>query len=150
WTPPEGVSSATVRVQVRDGGENGAQPAQQAFTIAVTAVNDAPVITSAAPVSAVRGNPYQYTLVVADPDDSNNGVNLTFELLQAPAGMTISATGVISWTPTTADVTENVSVRVSDGGEDGAAPRSEEHTSELQSRENLVCRLLLEKKNATY
>src|SRR5690606_40604475 len=28
------------------------------------------------------------------------------------------------------------------------AQRSEEHTSELQSRENLVCRLLLEKKNA--
>src|SRR5690606_39823476 len=27
-----------------------------------------------------------------------------------------------------------------------AGPRSEEHTSELQSRENLVCRLLLEKK----
>src|SRR5690606_40550036 len=27
------------------------------------------------------------------------------------------------------------------------AYRSEEHTSELQSRENLVCRLLLEKKN---
>src|SRR5690606_18694223 len=27
--------------------------------------------------------------------------------------------------------------------------RSEEHTSELQSRENLVCRLLLEKKNRT-
>src|SRR5690606_39981228 len=27
----------------------------------------------------------------------------------------------------------------------GAPPRSEEHTSELQSRENLVCRLLLEK-----
>src|SRR5436309_9935282 len=28
----------------------------------------------------------------------------------------------------------------------GARQRSEEHTSELQSRENLVCRLLLEKK----
>src|SRR5205085_10982588 len=27
------------------------------------------------------------------------------------------------------------------------APRSEEHTSELQSQSNLVCRLLLEKKN---
>src|SRR5204862_3599108 len=27
------------------------------------------------------------------------------------------------------------------------APRSEEHTSELQSRRDLVCRLLLEKKN---
>src|SRR5690606_41870331 len=32
-------------------------------------------------------------------------------------------------------------------GHEGAAARSEEHTSELQSRENLVCRLLLEKKN---
>src|SRR5688572_32607378 len=29
----------------------------------------------------------------------------------------------------------------------GAARRSEEHTSELQSQSNLVCRLLLEKKN---
>src|SRR5690606_36479880 len=29
---------------------------------------------------------------------------------------------------------------------DNAVVRSEEHTSELQSRENLVCRLLLEKK----
>src|SRR3712207_8087152 len=28
----------------------------------------------------------------------------------------------------------------------GCAPRSEEHTSELQSRQYLVCRLLLEKK----
>src|SRR5690606_40805548 len=31
----------------------------------------------------------------------------------------------------------------------GPPPRSEEHTSELQSRENLVCRLLLEKKKNT-
>src|SRR3712207_8383794 len=29
----------------------------------------------------------------------------------------------------------------------GGGPRSEEHTSELQSRQYLVCRLLLEKKN---
>src|SRR3712207_8419894 len=31
----------------------------------------------------------------------------------------------------------------------GVRPRSEEHTSELQSRQYLVCRLLLEKKNKT-
>src|SRR3712207_8678626 len=31
-----------------------------------------------------------------------------------------------------------------------AMPRSEEHTSELQSRQYLVCRLLLEKKKSTY
>src|SRR2546427_3244655 len=32
---------------------------------------------------------------------------------------------------------------------DGLRLRSEEHTSELQSQSNLVCRLLLEKKNKT-
>src|SRR2546430_9250138 len=32
------------------------------------------------------------------------------------------------------------------GVEDVRVPRSEEHTSELQSQSNLVCRLLLEKK----
>src|SRR5436309_12629029 len=42
--------------------------------------------------------------------------------------------------------------RITNGLPDGEftrvnSPRSEEHTSELQSRENLVCRLLLEKKN---
>src|SRR2546430_7604206 len=31
----------------------------------------------------------------------------------------------------------------------GEQPRSEEHTSELQSQSNLVCRLLLEKKKNT-
>src|SRR2546430_11142776 len=31
----------------------------------------------------------------------------------------------------------------------GTAARSEEHTSELQSQSNLVCRLLLEKKKTT-
>src|SRR2546428_9229822 len=45
-------------------------------------------------------------------------------------------------------------VQVGRGGRDGvlgrpegADDRSEEHTSELQSRSDLVCRLLLEKKN---
>src|SRR2546422_8601400 len=52
------------------------------------------------------------------------------------------------------DVRERARARVQSGqsDEDGAdpadvpAPRSEEHTSELQSRLHLVCRLLLEKK----
>src|SRR5690606_17024795 len=39
-----------------------------------------------------------------------------------------------------------VLVRAPDGAGVHATFRSEEHTSELQSRENLVCRLLLEKK----
>src|SRR5690606_41978853 len=35
-------------------------------------------------------------------------------------------------------------------GDSSTRIRSEEHTSELQSRENLVCRLLLEKKNTNH
>src|SRR5690606_41473658 len=41
---------------------------------------------------------------------------------------------------------EEVSSPKVGGAESEAEGRSEEHTSELQSRENLVCRLLLEKK----
>src|SRR3712207_7547610 len=37
-----------------------------------------------------------------------------------------------------------------EGTEQDAAGRSEEHTSELQSRQYLVCRLLLEKKKNEY
>src|SRR5688572_32723919 len=39
--------------------------------------------------------------------------------------------------------------RIDQGNRHGAR-RSEEHTSELQSQSNLVCRLLLEKKKNTY
>src|SRR5690242_21221588 len=53
-----------------------------------------------------------------------------------------------------AEVTARESVDVDVGPNDGIervavekAHRSEEHTSELQSHVNLVCRLLLEKKN---
>src|SRR5205085_10439399 len=38
-------------------------------------------------------------------------------------------------------------LRPSGGGVEHPGHRSEEHTSELQSQSNLVCRLLLEKKN---
>src|SRR5438046_4718513 len=41
---------------------------------------------------------------------------------------------------------QNVTIMI-DGKPSGMFKRSEEHTSELQSLTNLVCRLLLEKKN---
>src|SRR5690606_41006649 len=56
---------------------------------------------------------------------------------------------------TEADLPGHLGAEVPDDGDGEALPginagevleRSEEHTSELQSRENLVCRLLLEKK----
>src|SRR5688572_30957908 len=44
-------------------------------------------------------------------------------------------------------VHEHDALRPGHRAADGDALRSEEHTSELQSQSNLVCRLLLEKKN---
>src|SRR2546430_8815097 len=44
---------------------------------------------------------------------------------------------------------EGVAQRLFDVEAIGGADRSEEHTSELQSQSNLVCRLLLEKKKKT-
>src|SRR5690606_32353792 len=56
----------------------------------------------------------------------------------------VSVMGVLVFAGLTAYDTQ----RIKDGyyAVVGSAERSEEHTSELQSRENLVCRLLLEKK----
>src|SRR5690606_2381825 len=81
-------------------------------------------ITSTAPTTATEGQLYEYVLTVDDPDDANNGTDLSFSLLTAPAGMSISPTGVISWTPGEGGATtwqEAVQVEVADGGENGAA-----------------------------
>src|SRR2546430_11723881 len=57
------------------------------------------------------------------------------------------------WTPVAADkpkpkdlVQVTIATREGDALKDPQPYRSEEHTSELQSQSNLVCRLLLEKK----
>src|SRR3712207_9123467 len=45
---------------------------------------------------------------------------------------------------------EPVALPLGRRGRDGRGRRSEEHTSELQSRQYLVCRLLLEKKKTLF
>src|SRR5690606_41768540 len=81
--------------------------------------------------------------------------------LQRHIGGIIRKRGVVDQPPLLADPVHDVvagvdAERAGDAFELLAVPyvdahgtdgRSEEHTSELQSRENLVCRLLLEKKN---
>src|SRR5688572_31069769 len=72
-----------------------------------------------------RSTLFPYTTLFRSPDAMNEGVLLA-ELTAPGTALRIAAWGTL------ADKTSE--------------SRSEEHTSELQSQSNLVCRLLLEKK----
>src|SRR5690349_22525473 len=65
-------------------------------------------------------------------------------LFRSSRGLHRRGAGPALWQPDRAEVPDRPGRRRDDGGADPA--RSEEHTSELQSRRDLVCRLLLEKK----
>src|SRR5690348_17918072 len=62
------------------------------------------------------------------------------------AGFRLSINGQIVAATPTAPTAVAVKIRKSRRVSPACAPRSEEHTSELQSPVHLVCRLLLEKK----
>src|SRR5690606_4384977 len=66
-------------------------------------------------------------------------------LAGADAGAVRTPSAADAWGGPRADDAATLSDRVVAYSIDAELDRSEEHTSELQSRENLVCRLLLEK-----
>src|SRR5690606_11594859 len=73
-----------------------------------------------------------YSAGITDPNEIRELLRYTAEDLGAPGFDNYYGYGLVN----------------ADAAVTGSDPvRSEEHTSELQSRENLVCRLLLEKKN---
>lgn len=120
YTPNENFNgSDSFTVQVSDGELSDSIE----VSVTVTAVNDAPVFANAASTSAVEGSEYSYQAVITDPDDANNGTDLTFTLDQASidAGLTVSGTGLVTWTPDNGVTSTSVSLSVADGGEDGAS-----------------------------
>src|SRR3712207_8253045 len=74
-----------------------------------------------------------FAQVVVDAEDVLGGEHGVDEFVQLPAGGQVGAERLLHHDPAPPS-----------GG------RSEEHTSELQSRQYLVCRLLLEKKKTFY
>src|SRR5256885_12471817 len=70
-------------------------------------------------------------------------------LFRSPSSPSSPSTGSCRYcpTPTVTSPPATRSRRRAGGSSPGCRKRSEEHTSELQSPCNLVCRLLLEKKN---
>src|SRR5690606_40627187 len=96
-----------------------------------------------------RPNPFPYTTLFrsvpnlpdADPHARPNGMAIRFTLPDQTSTdiVSISYNGFPVATP-------EEFLELLTAIKTNATDRSEEHTSELQSRENLVCRLLLEKK----
>src|SRR5690606_18568757 len=76
------------------------------------------------------------------PSPPFSAVDRAMEIWAPPVSDLAVSARVLAGARATADTLGSSGVQVSSR----TASRSEEHTSELQSRENLVCRLLLEKK----
>lgn len=133
WTPVEGQSGSfgPITVRVADGGENGALPDSETFSITVAAVNDAPVIGVIANQNVTELSAFTLTPSVVDPDDANDGVNLLWSLAPTPpTGMGISniagTVGRISYTPgqntvppAAAWMDVSITAQVDDGHENG-------------------------------
>src|SRR5690606_40863410 len=98
-----------------------------------------PPISTLFPYTTLFRSPMKYLKGLAKCIVSNNGriftqthaQEITSDKIQTSDGFTINAKHIVVATNTPVINT--------------FVMRSEEHTSELQSRENLVCRLLLEK-----
>src|SRR5688572_31740838 len=95
-----------------------------------------------------RSTLFPYTTLFRSPSVENPMAMIEEFAKQTSAAQTVAAGGVaITGTPGTpisgATVTGTPATPLSGITN---TPRSEEHTSELQSQSNLVCRLLLEKK----
>src|SRR5690625_4846505 len=115
------------------------------------------VADESAPLFSERLTPSLTTWLLAP------SVGAIFFIMFLPANVTVAiAAGVVSaalaalWLWSLAAIVELTTTHLRVGRAEieiealGEATRSEEHTSELQSRGHLVCRLLLEKKNNTY
>src|SRR2546430_10454065 len=81
-----------------------------------------------------RSTLFPYTTLFRSPGTMHNGITRHGRII----------VGVVFPTPTTF-----YAYNVEDGDYQLLDIRSEEHTSELQSQSNIVCRLLLEKKTKT-
>jgi hypothetical protein len=114
WTPTTaqaGAYNITVRVTDNLG-------AQDFETIRVTVVgtgNAAPVLAAIGNKTVNEGSTLSFT---ATATDANAGQALTFSLIGAPAGASISTAGAFSWTPTEAQGAGSYpfTVRVTDNG----------------------------------
>jgi hypothetical protein len=109
------VGAHPVLLRVTD---NGGLFTEQAYTLTVANINDAPVITSLPITTVAQDSLYTYTLTTTDPD-LLYGDALTLTAPTLPAWLTLTdhgdGTATLTGTPTSADVGEHIVVlRVAD------------------------------------
>ncbi len=109
------VGEHQVQLKVVDGTFEPARPVYQTFTITVSDVNDAPVVTSSAKTGAIEDLLYYYQFSVVDPDD--DGVTLSAVAL--PNWLAFNPlSGELQGTPTNADNgVHSVILQATDGQE---------------------------------
>jgi hypothetical protein len=117
WTPTEaqGPSTNTVTVRVFDNGSPSIS-VTNSFQVVVTEVNSAPVLTVPGTQTIAEQTVLNVSATATDSDLPAN--TLSFALVSGPTGLTVSAAGIIAWTPTEAQgpSTNTVTVRVFDNG----------------------------------
>ncbi|GIU50420.1 YfaP family protein [Shewanella sp. KT0246] len=134
WIPIEGMlTSGLMSVIVTDGGEDSAVASGQSFEVIVTPINDAPTVTPVAEQTVESGSTFTYQLLVSDVDDLDIENDINFELVEGPASLTISASGLITYSSSVEETTKtDISIKVSDGEEDAAEPVMVDFTLEEQ------------------
>src|SRR5690606_40158169 len=78
--------------------------------------------------------------------DLTDNASISFQMQEPPLSAAPVQPGEVVDQGESASAHDSTSNALDDEVREVSSSRSEEHTSELQSRENLVCRLLLEKK----
>jgi RHS repeat-associated protein len=120
WTPTAdevGAQSLSITVKSdRGGATTQTVPVQ----VVASAANDPPRILSTPRAVIAIGGRYAYQVQAIDPDFDP----LTFTLTTAPAGMTVDASGLVTWQPTGAELGANPVVLTVDDGRGGSVSQS--------------------------
>ncbi len=109
------------RIKEGEGGSGNNKAASALVTPSCdAAANQPPLITSAPPIVATTAVAYAYQVQATDP----NGDALTYSLGAAPQTMSITAAGLINWTPSDAQIGDQAVIVQVDDGRGGHAEQS--------------------------
>ena len=109
---PQQNSNGTDTFKYKAADAFGNLSNEATVTISVASVNDAPVVSPYLGGQIKEMELFTYQLAYSDPNDNPENTPITIEMVSGPTGMTISSSGLISWTPTEEQGPQNHTVVV--------------------------------------